>query len=105
MAGIYDRMVPLAEDRVPVHLVTAAITLYAEGDFTKAQCVAGINNTITTALSGAEITDLDGLADGVDAAATLVEKLRYLNKIESYGLAVETGALTNEATFRTALGI
>ena len=53
MAGIYDRILPSAEDRIPVHILYGAVVTYAEGIFTKAQIRTAINDVIVAPLTTA----------------------------------------------------
>ena len=105
MAGIYDRIQPEAADNVPVHILYAAIVTYSEGIFTKVQIRNAINGTLQSPLTTAEETDLDGMADGIDAEVGVNNKLRYLHRLNALSLAIESGVNVTETQYRTNLGI
>lgn len=111
MAGLWERVRPDVEDRVAVHLIVAAYSGYfvntvtsgAKGA-TKAQILAAINAELQTPLSGAEQTDLDAIADQIDAQSNNINKLIFIRGIEYAFIAAEMGAI-NEAKWRGDLGI
>lgn len=105
MSGIYDR-IGVAEDNVPVHFLSNAIVLYSEGIFTKPQILSAINELVTTSMAGDEITDLQALADGVDAEVGVQNKIRYLLRFQALAEAKERGVtLIDETVFRAQLSL
>jgi hypothetical protein len=104
MAGIWDRIVPTSSDRLAIHLLTAAVYLGAEGVFTDVQILTGLNSTLTTPLDAAATADLVNIRTQALAGASAA-RARYPHLLESLAIAVETGLLTNEATFRSRLNI
>lgn len=105
MTGILARIEPGAVDRLQTHLVGASLVLEAEGAFSAAQVLAALNSVVQNPLAGAELTDLNDIESVLAAKPTVEEKLRYLLLVESTFIAVESGALTNEAAARSTLGI
>lgn len=103
MAGIYDRLT--AESAISPHAIFSGIVAYAEAIFTKSQILAGINATLATPLTAAEITDLEAIADAIDAEGTLTAKMRYLNKVHAFNMAVQSGMGVSEVVYRAQLGI
>ena len=105
MAGIYDRILPETDDNVPVHILYAAIVTYSEGIFTKVQIRNAINGILQSPLTSAEETDLDGIADGIDAEVGVNNKLRYLHRLNALSMAIEIGISVTETQYRNNLGI
>lgn len=103
MAGLWDRLIP-GNDRVNVHLLKAAIDLRVRGTFNAAQILSVLNAQLTTPLSAAAQTDLTNIITQA-SAGTATAKLDYLNKLDALAIAVECGAFTNEATWRSQMGI
>ena len=105
MSGIYDRIVPSSEDRVSAHLLKAAVMLGSDGVFTDQNIIDKLNERIVTPLDAAAVTDLATIRAAVQNAATIQAGLRILERFDALNIAVEMGALTNETTYRTKLGI
>jgi hypothetical protein len=104
MPGIWDRIVPASTDRLNSHLLKSAIYLAVRGVFSDNQILAALNNQLTTPLSQAAQTDLLTVkANASTGSATA--KLDYLERWDALNIAVENGALTNEATYRSELSI
>lgn len=104
MAGIFDRVKP-GEDRVSSHLLKAGMYLAVEGTFTDQQIITAINSKLETALGTAAQTDLATVRAAITAASTLQAKLNLFELFDALNIAVEMGVLTNEATYRSKLGI
>jgi hypothetical protein len=103
MAGIWERITP-GDDRLAVHLVTSALHLADLGAFTSAQILSGLNATLETPLDQNAVNDLQAMLtelSGLDNAS----KTRYMLGVQSLNVAVETGLLTSESTYRNTLGI
>jgi hypothetical protein len=103
MAGLWERIRGDAEDRIDIHLLDAAMTLYATGAFTPAQILSGLNSKLTTPLNPAEQADLQAMAAVLDPL-TVLNKLVHQQKIMAWSIAAEN-TLVTEAQYRTALGI
>lgn len=103
MAGIFDRIKP-SEDRLNSHLLKAAIYLRVRGIFTNVQILAAINSKLTTPLDAAAQTDLTNVVTQASAGSATA-KLDYLERWDAVNIAAESGLLTNEATYRSELGI
>lgn len=103
MAGIWNRIIP-GEDRLNAHLLKAALYLRVRGIFTSQQILDKLNSTLQTPLSAAAQTDLNNViaAAGTGSATA---KLDYLERWDAVNIAAESGLLTNEATYRSELGI
>ena len=111
MAGLWERVRPDVDDRVNIHLIEAAYGAYlintatagAKGT-TKAQILSAVNSELVTPLSAAEQTDLDLIADEIDAQSNLTNKLLYLAGLKYVFVAAEEGLVT-ETKWRQDLGI
>jgi hypothetical protein len=103
MAGIFDRIKP-SEDRLSSHLLKAAIYLRVRGVFTSQQILSALNKQLTTPLGAAAQTDLTNVITNA-LAGTATAKLDYLERWDAVNIAAEAGMLTNEATYRSELGI
>ena len=110
MSGLWERVRGDADDRVPLHLIEAAFGAYfvntvngAKGA-TKAQILAAINNQVEVPLSAAEQTDLNAIADQVDAQSNNTNKLIYLVGLKYVFVAAEMGEV-DETKWRNDLGI
>lgn len=103
MAGLWERIRGDAEDRLDLHLLDAAMAIYATGAFTQAQILTGLNSKLQTPLTPAEQADLNAMAAALDAL-TVVNKLVHQQKIMAWSIAAEN-LLVTEAQYRTALGI
>lgn len=106
MAGIWDRIIP-SEDRVPAHLLKAAIHLSVYGVFSNAQVVNALNARLQTPLGVAAETDLSNITSAIIAlgAAGSTARLIGLERFDAMNIAAETGAFTSEVTYRAQLGI
>lgn len=105
MSGIYDRIVPSSTDRVPAHLLKAAIFLGSDSVFTDQNILDALNATLVTPLDAAAETDLSTVRAAVANAATIQAGLRILERWDALNIAVEMGALSNETTYRNKLGL
>lgn len=103
MAGLWDRIVP-GDDRLGVHLLKAAMYLRVRNVFTTPQILASLNSKLQTPLSAAAQTDLNNIVTQASAGSATA-KLDYLERFDALNVAVEEGLLTNEATWRSELGI
>ena len=106
MAGIWDRVIPGGEnaDRVNVHLLKAAIYCAVRGVFSNAQILAKLNAQITVPLDSAAEADLAAGVINADTG-TAIQKIDYLERWDALNIAAENGLLTDEATYRSELGI
>lgn len=104
MSGIWDRIEPDADDKVAIHTFTAAVHLAAEGVFTDAHILAALNSSLGTPLDTAAETDLATMKTQAQTG-NVATRARYLHLVESLGLAVEQGVLTNEAVYRSNLNL
>jgi len=106
MAGIYDRLIP-GNNRVGVHLLTASVLLAAEGIFTDLQVKNAINNQLdpTAPLDAAAETDMVNMKVELIAQPSIAAASRYVHRIESIGMALQSGEYANEAGFRSYLNI
>jgi len=104
MAGLWERIRPDVNDRVETHYIVAAYKGYHSGIFTKAQILTALNNLLETPLTTAEQTDMDDIADQIDAQTNNTTRLMYLNGIEALWIAVEAEQVL-EAKWRSDLGI
>lgn len=103
MAGIWDRVIP-GGDHLPAHLLKAALYCRVRGVFTTPQILAALNSKLVTPLSAAAESDLTNIVTQASAGSATV-KLDYLERWDALNIAVEAGLLTNEATYRSELGI
>lgn len=103
MAGLWDRIVP-GPDRVPAHLLKAAMHLAVFGVFTDQQVVDALNDKIGAPLSNAALTDLGAIKTAIAAMGTQ-GRLVALERFDAMNIAAEGGVLTSEATYRAQLGI
>jgi hypothetical protein len=106
MSGIWDRIIPAGElgDRCSAHLLKAAMHLSVFGVFTNQQLLDGINSKLTVPLSAAAESDLGSIRTAI-AAQTTANRLVFLERFDAMNIAAEMGVLTNEATYRSELGI
>lgn len=104
MAGLWDRIVPNVGDRLNYHLLKAALYCRVRGVFTTPQILAALNSQLETPLSSAAETDLANVVTQASTGSATV-KLDYLERWDALNVAVENGLLTNEATWRSELGI
>jgi hypothetical protein len=102
--SLFDRIAP-GEDRLPVHLLTAALNLAEGGVFTPQQALTSLNNYITVDLNATAQAEITQVYQTLAALPDEGEKARYLLILESINIAVEMGLLTNETTYKTKLGI
>lgn len=103
MAGIWNRIIP-GEDRLSSHLIAAAVYFAVDGTFTNQQLLNSLNSKLTTPLDAAAQSDLANIVTQGSSGAA-VAKVDYNVRLERLCIAVEDGLLTNEATFRSKLGI
>lgn len=103
MAGIWERIKP-SNDRMSSHLLKAAIYLRVRGIFTNQQIINALNSTVTTPLDAAAETDLTTIIANA-GTGTATAKLDYLERWDAVNIAAESGLLTNEATYRSELGL
>lgn len=110
MAGLWERVRPDANDRVNVHLIVASIKAYyvqtedATKGATRLQIRNHLDAHLQTPLSGAEITDLEGIADTIDGLPNANAKQSFVFLCEYAFIAAETGDI-NETKWRSDLGI
>ena len=102
MPGLWERLHPLAEDRLTVHLIEAAMVLHGTDALTKPQILAALNAKLEAPLTAAEIADLETMANVLAAQATIPFKLLYMQKIAAWTIAAEAGSV-DEAAFRAGL--
>lgn len=103
MAGIFDRIKP-SEDRLSSHLLKAAIYLRGRNVFTSQQILTALNSKLVTPLDAAAQADLTNVITQATTGSATV-KLDYLERWDAVNIAAEAGLLTNEATYRSELGI
>lgn len=106
MSGIWDRIIP-GNDRVPAHLLKAAMHLAVYGVFTNQQLLDGINGAVSAPLDAAALSDLGNIRAAITAlgAAGSAARLIGLERFDAMNIAAESGVLTSEATYRAQLGI
>ena len=82
------------------HLMDAVLVEYAEGKSTRTQIINGLS-------FGVEATaDLDALLAGIDAEATVFEKVRFaMNFAAAHSLAEAGLKYTIKAEFKVRLGL
>lgn len=106
MAGIWNRVRDRGEgsDPLPSLTVVAAVYLVGRNVFTATQARDALNSTLQSPLTTEELTDLNQILTQAGLGSATA-KLDYLLRLQSLCIAVEGGALTNEATFRSELGL
>ena len=114
MAGLWERVKPDGAERINIHLIVAGLSGYfantVDGTkgFTRVQVRDALNAVLTgdgySALTAAEETDLNGIADEIDAQTNNTTKLIFLRLVESVMIAAEAGQI-NETKWRGDLGI
>ena len=115
MAGLWERVRGDADDRINIHLIEAAlggyhINAHIDGTkgFTRVQVKDTINNELiangAAVLTAAEETDLNAIADEIDAQANDTARLHYLVGAKAVFIAAELEEIT-EAKWRADLGI
>lgn len=104
MSGIFDRIVP-GDDRVSVHLLKAAVYLVTRGAVTAQQMNDKLDASVATPLDAAAKADLAAVRSLISAASGSANKLELLERFDSLNVCVETGLLTNEAAYRSEMGI
>ena len=106
MAGIWNRIYDRGEgtDPLPSLLVSSAIYMVTRGVYTATQARDALNATLQHPLTTDELTDLNQIVTNANVgnAAT---KLDFVFRLQALCLAVECPALTNEASFRSELGL
>jgi len=103
MADIFDRIFNDNPDEeqptLAGHYLTAALVLYAEGEFTSAQVKSYFN------MDAAASIDWDALVTNIDGQANVTNKMRWMHRLEAANNATEAGAITTKAAYKTAAGI
>ena len=102
--SLFQRIEP-GEDRLPVHLLTAALNLAESGVFTPQQALTQLNSYIDTDLNATAQAEITQIYQTLAALPNEGAKARYLLILESINIAVEMGLLTNETTYKTKLEI
>ena len=103
MAGIFDRLT--GGDNLPVHFITGALVLGAEGEFTNQNILDALNNQVVTAIDSASETDLLNIKTELLAQTGSGGRADYMHRLESIMIAVAIGEFNNETNFRSFLGI
>lgn len=106
MAGIWNRIADRGElsDPLSSAILTAAIYLVTRNVFSATQVRNGLNGQLRDPLTVQELADLNTILTNANTGSATT-KIDYLLRIESLFVAVETGFLTNEATFRSQAGL
>ena len=108
MAGLWNRVYDRGEGTAPLSsaVVWAAVYLVVRGVFTGAQARDHLNAALPSdkQLTTQEITDFNNI---LTAAATgaATAKLDYMLRLQALLTLVEVHMLSNEATFRSELGL
>ena len=108
MAGLYDRIAIRGEinsDPIGSHITKALIYLVARGIVTGAQARTALEAKLRTPLTAAEKTDFTNIVTQIAAQATNVLKLDYVERMDAMNIAIEIGVFSNEARWRSELGI
>ncbi len=112
MAGLWERVRNDidVDDRINVHLVVAGLEAYfantqdSSKGVTRIQVKNAINSQLVVPLTTAEETDLNGIADEIDAQSNVNAKQTFLFLIEYAMIAAELDVI-NETKWRGDLGI
>lgn len=103
MADIFDRIHndnPDGEEpQLNTHGLTATLNLVSRGIFTSTQAKSFWN------MDSLAIIDFDLLVTNIESASTVADKLLILSNLESAGIAVEMGAISTKADYKTTAGI
>jgi hypothetical protein len=108
MAGLYSRIADRSNpafDPISSHLAKALMYLVVRGVITGAQAKTALETKLRVPLTTAESTDFANIAAQANAQAKTVLKVDYLERLDALNICIETGVLTNEATWRSELGI
>ena len=107
MAGLYDRIALRGEtsNPIPSHLAKALIYLVARGIVTGAQARTALEARLKTPLSAAEATDFSNIVTQIGAQGTNTLKLDYCERMDALNVSIEMGVFSNEAAWRSQLGI
>jgi len=109
MAGLWDLVVGISEERLNVSLLMTETMAIGLDIKTKQQAQATLEASLGRAFTGSvdtlgtELGDLDEIGD-IFLQGAIQSKLVYAHKLEWAVNAAELN-LTDEATFRTVLGI
>ena len=108
MAGIWNRVYARGEDAAPLSSATvwAAVYLVGRGVFTGAQARDHLNAVLPSdkQLSAQEITDFNNILTSASIGSASA-KLDYMLRLQALLTLVEVHLLSNEATFRSELGM
>jgi len=105
VSGLYDRITPATESRVPIHYLEAACELYAQGTVTsRAALIQQINGLLSVPLSTEAEADLVAMFGRIDAKATMGAKSLFVRIVNAANITAEAGAGT-EAFWRTTLEV
>ena len=107
MAGIWNRIYDRGSedsDPLPSSLIAASIYLVTRNVYTATQARDALNATLRNPLTTDELTDLNQMITNA-STGTATSRLDYMFRIDALCVAVEMHALTNEASFRSELGL
>lgn len=108
MAGIWNRVADRGENDAPLGSLQlwSVVYLVGRGVFTGTQAKDHINVTLPAnkQLTAPEATDLNNILTQAQSGVATA-KLDYMLRLQALLILVESGLLTNEATFRSELGI
>jgi hypothetical protein len=108
MAGIWNRVADRGENQYPIGSAAlwSAVYLVGRGVFTGVQARDAINSDLPAEahLTAAEIADLNAILTQAQAGVATA-KLDYMLRLQAMLTLVEAQVLTNEAVFRSELGI
>jgi hypothetical protein len=108
MAGIWNRVFDRGEGFAPLasETVWSCVYLVGRGVFTGAQARDAINATLPSdkQLTLQEITDFNNILTAA-ALGSATAKLDYMLRLRALLQLVEIHLLSNEATFRSELGL
>lgn len=108
MAGIWDRVFERGENAAPLSsaVVWSAIYLVGRGVFTGAQARDHLNASLPTdkQLTAQEAADFNNILTAA-ALGSATTKLDYMLRLQALLTLVEVRMLSNEATFRSELGL
>lgn len=108
MAGIWNRIVERGENAAPISsdLCQSLVYLVTRGILTAQQARDALNAFLppTKPLTTAEATDLNNMVTAASGGSATA-KLDYQLRLRAVLITAEVGMLTNEATFRSELGL
>lgn len=104
MAGIWEHVKVDAAPRLPAHVLKSAVYCALRGLFTTQQVRVKLEELIGQELSQDAATDLSAVLTNANVG-TAIAKVDYLERWDAMNIAAENGLLTNEATYRSELGI